>query len=212
MRIYGAAVWNHWLDSGGGGYGADAIRRAWEVSDVDHPTDFALAAYDRRSSEDGGKGFSREFAAFAAATAEWRSGFGGFPDRAAYPDVKRKGSLAKGGRQRFKLDHTAYRLLTVRPRGGKLKLSGPRSTRACARAWRWSARDGDALSGNVTRKLRFLEQGRARLGHARGAAAGSSGSPRCSSTPTIASTASPAATGSTAGTSPVQRPALGLAS
>ncbi len=158
LRIYGTAVWNHWLDGGGGGYGLDAIRRAWEVSDITNPTDFALSAYDRTIERDGGKGFSREFVAFAAATAEWRSGFGRFPDRASYPDVSRKGSLAKDGRQRFKLDHTAYRLLTVRPRGGKLKLRvhvdrGVRAGLALV------ARDGDALSGKVTWRLRFLDKG-----------------------------------------------------
>jgi hypothetical protein len=159
LRIYGAAVWNHWLDTGGGGYGSNLIRRAWELSDVAKPTDFALSAYDRSIEKDGGEGFSREFVPFTAATAEWRSGFGNFPDHAAYPDVKRKGALAKGGVKRFVLDHTAYRLIDVKPRGGgKLKLSvaadkGVRAGLALV------ARDGDALTGAVTQKLRFLSNG-----------------------------------------------------
>ena len=53
LKIYGSAVWNHWLDTGGGGYGAGAIRRAWEVSDVAKPRDFSLAAYDRAISRGG---------------------------------------------------------------------------------------------------------------------------------------------------------------
>jgi hypothetical protein len=159
LRIYGAAVWNHWLDGGGGGYGPDVVRRAWELSDVVDPPDFALSAYDRSIEKGGGKGFSREFAPFVAATAEWRSGFGNFPDHAAYPDVKRKGSLAKGDEREFALDHTAYRLLNVKPPGGgTLKLSvvvdkGVRAGVALV------AREGDALSGAVTQKLRFLSRG-----------------------------------------------------
>jgi hypothetical protein len=159
LRIYGAAVWNHWLDTGGGGYGSDAIRRAWELSDVVNPADFALSAYDRSIEKSGGKGFSREFVPFAATTAEWRSGAGNFPDHASYPDMKRKGSLAKGGEKSFALDHTAYRLLNVQPSGGgKLKLSaevdkGVRAGLALV------ARDGDELSGAVTKKVRFLDKG-----------------------------------------------------
>lgn len=159
LRIYGAAVWNHWLDTGGGGYGAGVVRRAWELSDVADPADFALSAYERSIDRSGGRGFSREFVRFAAATTEWRSGFGGFPDHSAYPDVRRKGSLAKGGRKRLKLDHTAYRLLNVKASGrGRLRLSvevedGARAGLALI------ARDGDALNGRVTRKLRYLHRG-----------------------------------------------------
>ena len=90
QRIYGVAVWNHWLESG---YGPDVIRRAWEVSDRTKPRDFAIEAYARAIFDLGGHGFSREFTRFAAATAEWRTGHGGFPDASRYPDMRRKGSL-----------------------------------------------------------------------------------------------------------------------
>ena len=158
LRIYGAAVWNHWLDSGKGGYGSNAIRRAWELSDATSPPDFALAAYDKTIDRSGGRGFSREWAPFVAATAEWRTGYGGFPDAAFYPDVRRKGSLAKGKKKTVKLDHTAYRLLNVKPAGNRLKLKvevekGVRSALALI------AREGDALGGTVTRKLRYLDGG-----------------------------------------------------
>jgi hypothetical protein len=158
LKIYGAAVWNHWLDGGGGGYGAATVRRAWELSDETDPPDFALAAYDTAVDQAGGRGFGREWAAFTAATAEWRTGFGGFPDAASYPDVRRKGSLSKGREREFKLDHTAYRLLDVDASGGKLKLKvkaeeGVRSALALI------GRDGDALGGQVTRKLRYLKKG-----------------------------------------------------
>ena len=159
LRIYGAAVWNHWLDSGGGGFGSDVIRRAWELSDRTDPADFALGAYGEAIDRSGGKGFSREFVPFAARTAEWRAGAGGFPDHAQYPDVTRKGSINKGGRKSFDLDHTAYRLMQVKPSGGdKLRLrvdadDGVRSGIALV------GRIGDPLTGAVKCKVSFLAKG-----------------------------------------------------
>ena len=159
LKIYGAAAWNHWLSGSGGGYGVDAVRRAWEVSAATRPRDFAVGAYNKSIRDSKGNGFSREFAAFAAATAEWRTGSGGFPDRALYPDMKRKGSLRKGQSRRLRLDHTAIRLLEVRARGN-------RAIRLCLRAedgvragLALVARAGDALSGRVIRKSEYLRKG-----------------------------------------------------
>ena len=90
LKIYGSAVFNHWLDAGGGGYGSEVIRGAWEDSDRVKPRDYSLAAYDTAIAAAGGRSFSREFASFATATAEWRTGLGNFPDHAMYPDVMRK--------------------------------------------------------------------------------------------------------------------------
>jgi hypothetical protein len=160
LKIYGSAVWNHWLDTGGGSYGAGAIRHAWEVSDVAKPHDFSLAAYDRSISRSGGRSFSREFAAFAAATAEWRTGLGNFPDHAMYPDVKRNRGLHRGSGESFDLQHTAYRLFSVEPGRSNDEISlrltadpGVRSAVALV------ARNGDPLTGTVTRRLKFVDQG-----------------------------------------------------
>ena len=79
------------------------------------PPDYSLAAYDRAIEAAGGRSFSREFASFAAATAEWRTGLGNFPDHAEYPDVKRNRVAAPGQRRAFALQHTAYRLFQVEP-------------------------------------------------------------------------------------------------
>jgi hypothetical protein len=158
LKIYGAATWNHWLDGGAGGYGQDTIRRAWEVSGSTNPADFGLAAYDKAIDNAGGKGFSREWAAFTAATAEWRTGYGGFPDAAEYTDVKRKGSLKPGKDKGFKLDHTAYRLLDLGGAGGDLELT-LEVERGVSAAVAIVARDGDELTGTVTRKLKYLKQG-----------------------------------------------------
>lgn len=158
VKIYGSAVWNHWLDRGAG-LGSDAIRHAWEVSGLTRPRDFAVAAYGRAIRDGGRKGFSDEFARFAAATAEWRTGHGGFPDAALYPDVRRKGKLRPGSRRRIELDHTAYRLFDVRgTRDGRLRLmvhaqKGVRTGIALV------GREGAATSGAVARKTRLLARG-----------------------------------------------------
>ncbi len=68
LRIYGVAVWNHWLDYGAGNYGVDLIRSAWELSEQAKPPDNAIAAYDLAIRKAGGRGFSRDFANFATAT------------------------------------------------------------------------------------------------------------------------------------------------
>lgn len=159
LRMYGAAVWNHWLDSGGGGYGSGVIRSAWELSDKAKPRDNAIAAYDAAIRKAGGKGFSREFVKFAVATSEWKTGFGGFVDAERYPDVERQGSLPKGGSRRVRLDHTAYRLLDVNAASsGKIKLelrveNGVRCGVALV------GRSGDLGSGAVKAKSKYLPKG-----------------------------------------------------
>ena len=166
LRIYGSAVWNHWIDRGAG-LGPGAIRRAWEASDATEPADFAIAAYDEAIAKGGGSGFEHEFVRFAAATAEWRTGAGRFPDAAAYPDVRRKGSLSRGTSRHFSLDHTAYRLLAVRGGGGELTLrvTAPRGVRSGIAL---VARDGAPLTGAVVRKAKYLRKGgngKVSLGH-----------------------------------------------
>jgi hypothetical protein len=155
-KIYGAAVWNHWLATGGGGYGVGAVRRAWEISDVGQLKDFALGAYDRAIQGAGGPRFSREFVAFSAATAEWRTGFGGFPDAALYPDVRRKGKLTRKAR-RFKLDHTAARFMRVRPGAKDIRLTVEAPKRLKAGA----ARVGRGPGGVVAKSKMLDKRGRA---------------------------------------------------
>lgn len=154
LKIYGAGVWNHWLDAR---YGSDAILRAWEVSDLVAPADLATAAYDRAIRDQDGNGFSREFVSFAAATAEWRSGLGQFPDAAAYADMKRKGSLNGGSRLRISLDHTAYRLMDVKP-APRIRLT-VRAQRGVRSGIALVARDGEELGGSAVAKTRYMRTG-----------------------------------------------------
>lgn len=155
LRIYGLGVFQHWLDSGDGGYGPEVVLGSWKSSTKTKPKDFGIAAVDRSIRQRGGKGFAQEFVKFAAATAEWQV-TGGFPDSLAYPTVKRKGKLGRG-RKTVTLDHTSYALFDVRPGSKstlKLKVKAERGTESGI------ALVGlDADSRSVTKKVKVLKRG-----------------------------------------------------
>ena len=99
---------------------------------------------------------SRSSASSRRRRAEWRTG-GGFPDAAAYPDMKRKGSLKGGKATKFELDHTAYQLMNV-PATTKptltLKVKAKKGvTSGIALVGR------DDQTATVTREVRLLEKG-----------------------------------------------------
>jgi hypothetical protein len=157
LRIYGLATFQHWLDSGAGNFGPAAVLGGWLNSKKTNPKDYAVASVDKSIREHGGNGFVAEFTQFAAATAEWRTA-GPFPDAAAYPDVKRKGTLKRGRRpSRLVLDHTAYRLFNVAPtHSPKLKLR-VRGERGVQTGIALVGRDDE--TGSVTRKVKLLKKG-----------------------------------------------------
>jgi len=111
IKMYGSAVWNHWLSAR---FDRGLIRSAWEGSQASGS--FAPAAYGNAVSPAGGPGrFSAEFAAFSASTAEWRAPGSVFPDAGCgYPDVQRVSTLSVGGAaQSMILDHTTFSLIDV---------------------------------------------------------------------------------------------------
>jgi hypothetical protein len=115
LKMYGTAVWNHWLDAR---YGPTEIRNAWEQSDVTAPEPhLAPDAYDESVKTRGGAGFGDEFGRFAAATAEWRTPSSVFPDHTSFPEMTRTGaSMTVGGAARtVTLNHTGFALVDVTP-------------------------------------------------------------------------------------------------
>lgn len=128
LKVYGSAVWNHFLSKR---LGNGVVRNAWTASLKTNPQSFAAKAYDRAiKGARGRRDFVSEFVRFAAATAEWRS-TRVFPDSAQYPDVRRTGTIATRERffDRFNIDHTTFRLANVPDRSGaavKLELRAPR--------------------------------------------------------------------------------------
>ncbi len=153
-KIYADAVWNHWL---GARYGLDVVRDAWASSLAVKPPHFAVAAYERSIEKHGGRSFSREFTAFAEASAEWNSS-SNFPDAGAYPDMKRKGRLTARG-SNVALDDTAYQLTNVPARGRKpikLTVHAPRGIRS---ALAIVTRTGPIKGGEVGISSRYLANG-----------------------------------------------------
>ena len=107
-KMYGSAIWNHWLARR---YGDDAVREAWARS-ID-AGDFAPGAYDLVN---GSNSFGREFAEFAASTAEWRTADAGIHDGPLFSgDVHRNATLQFGVPKSLTLDHAAYAVYTVPP-------------------------------------------------------------------------------------------------
>jgi hypothetical protein len=153
FKLYGSAVWNHYLASQ---YGPGVVLHAWQVSTSVKPQDFAVAAYDRAITDAGGPGFASDFVSFAAATAEWNSSTD-FPDPALLPGMKRSGSL-KAKPRSFELAHTAYQLLNVKPPNGQVSLKiktkkGVRSGLALV------GRVGPTIGGTVESAVKYLPDG-----------------------------------------------------
>jgi hypothetical protein len=151
LRIYGAAMWNHFLD---GTEGPEVIREAWEDSDAVSPAHQSIPAYD---SGLGGTGFpftelSDAFSQFTASTPEWRTESSTYADAAELPNVRRSGKLRANGRAlRGGLDHLSYALLRIRPAAAaedlKLRVRGREGVRMSIAL---TGRSGPADTGSVT--------------------------------------------------------------
>ena len=92
IKEYGSAVWNQWLARR---YGPEIVRKAWAAGDP-RPARRLLGRRlrigdPRRRALDLGHDFAR----FAAAVAEWRTGEG-FRESGRYPDMPRQGALPLG--------------------------------------------------------------------------------------------------------------------
>ncbi len=109
IKIYSEAIWNHWLSYK---YGKDLIRKTWVVSPSERH--FAVDSYNRViKDENGASSFGKELGQFFTDTAEFHSSIA-FPDAAAYPDVKRSGTV-KSSPKKTTLDNTSFRLYDVKP-------------------------------------------------------------------------------------------------
>jgi hypothetical protein len=128
IKEYGSAVWNQWLARR---YGPEIVRKAWAGAIDAKPGGFSISSYQRALRSTGPAELSEEFARFAAAVAEWRTGKG-FRESDLFPDAPRQGRLPLDGTRLTRLlNHTTFQLLRVRPRAGSaltVQLSAPRGT------------------------------------------------------------------------------------
>ena len=160
FHVYGSAVWNHWLEHGDASFGADVILNAWESSRDVTPKDYGVGAYDDAIKDEGGAGFPQQFAAFTAATAEWRTGDGNFPDASELPNMTRLGKLKLGAEStRQTLDNTSYAQFNVNPKdAAEITLKG-RSGGGVQWAVSLVGRDGRPTTGTVERLTSYSEGG-----------------------------------------------------
>jgi hypothetical protein len=157
IKVYGTGVWLHWL---AGRYGPDVVRGAWERARGTKPVGFSLKTLERSVHAARGLTLAREFARFAAATAEWRTP-GVFPyiDAPLYPDIKRRGKLHAGQFIKRRLSHLGFLLMRVRPRHVRrirLVAGAGKGTKA---AFALVCRIGSVGAGRVVIKLKFAKRG-----------------------------------------------------
>jgi hypothetical protein len=130
IKEYGSAVWNQWLARR---YGPEIIRKAWAGAIDARPGGFSVGSYQRALRSSGSSDFSHDFARFAAALAEWRTG-NGFRESRLYPNLPRQGHLPLDGARLTRiLNHTTFQMLRVRPRRGRavvIHLVAPRGISA----------------------------------------------------------------------------------
>jgi hypothetical protein len=166
VKAYGDVVFNRWIDER---FGADTIRRAWEVSVETRlqAGSFAPNAYQRALSEKG-QNFFTVFTQFATETAEWRSASNFFSEGNTFPDMARalKGAVPPQNVSRKRhdfveggLDHTAYALVNVNPRGEQRLTLGGTFRRGVAGSIALVGRTGDEVGGQATVQVKRLPRG-----------------------------------------------------
>ena len=156
IKEYGSAVWNQWLARR---YDEWIIRSAWAGSVGAKPGGFSIASYERAIRAAGPFDFSHEFARFAAAMPEWRTGEG-FRESRLFPDVPRQGHLPLSGRRLARrLNHTTFQLLRVSARAGRAVVVHVTAPRGTAAGLALVGRIGSERGGRTIKRLTYKEGG-----------------------------------------------------
>jgi hypothetical protein len=162
-KVYGDTVWNRFIDQR---FGADTIRRAWEVSV--ETKDFAPAAYQKALSEKGSSFFDT-FTQFAADTAEWRASNSPFEEGGTFPDMTRSlngeavqpenVTANRSDSVSGELDHTGYALINLDPAGQNDLTVGGTVQRGVSGAIAVVGRTGDPNGGTAVTQVTRLPKG-----------------------------------------------------
>jgi len=156
IKEYGSAVWNQWLARR---YGPGTIRRAWARAIHLRPGGFSARAYDAAIRAAGRSDFGHDFAHFAAAVAEWRTGEG-FREGRSFPDMERQGSLPLDGRPLNRLlNHTTFTSLRVPARGGRAVTVEAVAPRGIASSLALVGRVGSERQGRTVTRLDYARGG-----------------------------------------------------
>jgi hypothetical protein len=165
IKEYGSAVWNQWLTRR---YGPAIVRKAWAGAIDAKPGGFSVSSYERALRSTGPSDFSHDFAHFAAAVAEWRTGRG-FRESRLFPDAPRQGHLPLDGRHLTRLlNHTSFQFLRVHPQKGRAVTLGMTAPRGTAAGLALVGRLGSERHGRPVIRLDYQRGGgqlRVRLPH-----------------------------------------------
>jgi hypothetical protein len=156
IKEYGSAVWNEWLARH---YGAAIVRQAWARAIHVRPGGFAVSAYESAIGANGHSDLGHDFAHFAAAVAEWRTGEG-FRESRLYPEMPRQGRLRLNGEAQMRLlNHTTFELLRVRARGGRAVVVHATAPRGTAASLALVGRLGSEREGATATRLDYSRGG-----------------------------------------------------
>lgn len=156
IKEYGSAVWNQWLARR---YGPEVVRRAWARAIHLRPGGFSAGAYDAAIRAAGRSDLGHDFAHFATAVAEWRTGEG-FRESERFPDMQRQGALPLSGRPLTRLlDHTTFTLLRVPARGGGTVVVRGVAPRGIAASLALVGRLGSERRGRTVTRLAYSRGG-----------------------------------------------------
>jgi hypothetical protein len=156
IKEYGSAVWNQWLARR---YGPEVVRQAWARAIHVRPGGFSVNAYESAIRAAGGSDLGHDFAHFAAAVAEWRTGEG-FREGRLYPDMPRQGALPLDGRRLSRLlNHTTFELLRVHAPGGRAVVVRAIAPRGTAAGLALVGRRGRERHGRTVTRFDFSQGG-----------------------------------------------------
>jgi hypothetical protein len=157
IKEYGSAVWNEWLAHH---YGQRIVRQAWARAIHVRPGGFSVKAYESALRAAGGSDLGHDFAHFAAAVAEWRTGEG-FRESELYPDMPRQGSLPLDGGPPLTrlLNHTTFQLLRVHAPAGRAVVIDATAPRGTASALALVGRLGSERRGHTVTRLDYSRGG-----------------------------------------------------
>jgi hypothetical protein len=123
LKMYGSAVWNHFL---AGRFGDDVVLDAWNAKAQVDGGSFAPGSYSAaiaaHSPSASPSNFTNEFVDFSAAAAEWEQPGQGFPDM--YPEITTRPALTVGSATSVSnVDHTTFKFRNVDPAEGIVPLT-----------------------------------------------------------------------------------------
>ncbi|MGC1165233.1 MAG: MXAN_6640 family putative metalloprotease [Solirubrobacterales bacterium] len=156
IKEYGSAVWNQWLEHR---YGDAIVRQAWARAIHVRPGGFSVNAYESAIGAVGRSDLGHDFARFAAAVAEWRTGVA-FREGSQFPDMPRQGRLPLNGQPLTRLiNHTTFQLLRVRAHGGRAVAVRAVAPRGIATGLALVGRVGSERQGRTVTRFDFSRGG-----------------------------------------------------